>query len=430
MIDCDIAVVGAGAAGHAAAIAAARLSAGRHSVLLLERADRVGRKLLATGGGTCNLTNLHVSVERYHGADPGFVSPVLHTWSAGAVMDFFDEIGVPCRTEPDGRAYPCGAQASAVQDALRLEAQRRGVVTLCGFDVGDVRVRDPILLEDTPLYVKRPFELVAGDGRVVRTSRLIVATGGPAAPQLGGSDTGHRLLGSLGHVSTQLLPAIVQITTERPFVKSLSGIRVQGVATLLRNGNPVRSEQGEILFTDYGLSGPASLQLGGMVSRAIDTGGEALEIAINFYPEMDRAALTSWLIHRAERLTGVSGMDFLSGALNKRVGQAVFKAGLGQKLTDPVGVLDPATATRLANAIQDTRIRVTGVQGWREAQVTAGGVEVSGFEPETLESRIIPGLYTCGEVLDVDGDCGGYNLHWAWASGLVAGNRAARSLEA
>jgi len=429
MIDCDIAIVGGGAAGHAAAIAAARTSEGRSSVLLLERSDRVGRKLLATGGGTCNLTNLHIAVDRFHGADPAFASSVLASWTADAVMDFFDEIGIPCLAEPDGRVYPRGAQASAVQDALRLEARRRGVVTMCGFDVTSVRVRDPILLEDTPLYVRRPFELSAADGRLVRAGRLIVATGGPAAPQLGGSDAGHRLMESLGHGSTRLLPAIVQITTDKPLVNSLSGIRVQGVVTLLRKGIPVRSETGEILFADYGLSGPAPLQLGGTVSRLMDTDGGELEVSIDFYPDMDRGTLASWLIRRAERLTGITGADFLSGVLNKRVGQAVYKAGSARKLTDPVGTLDTAAAARLASAIQDTRIRVTGVRGWREAQVTAGGVEVSGFASDSLESGIVPGLYACGEILDVDGDCGGYNLHWAWASGLTAGRSAALSLE-
>ena len=214
--------------------------------------------------------------------------------------------------------------------------------------------------------------------------------------------------------------------------KSLSGIRLDGVATLWQDGRAVRSEPGEILFTDYGLSGPAILQLGGWVSRGLAAGperkGSTMEISLDFFPDKTRGEMAAWLRRRADRLTGVTGADFLSGMLNKRVGQMLVKSILGVRPTDPVGAIDERGAVLLGAAIKETRLRVTGVQGWREAQVTAGGTKTAGFDPETMESRLVPGLFACGEVLDIDGDCGGYNLQWTWCSGAVAGTCAAAAV--
>ncbi len=424
----DVAVIGGGAAGHAAAITAARQGGGRLRVAIVERAPRVGRKLLATGNGRCNLSNRNADGRHYHGTDPGFASHALGLYPPAAVMDFFDEIGVPCRSEPDGRIYPYGSQASAVQDALRLEAERCGIETLCDRDIVSIRKRDPIVLENTPLYDDRPFELATAEGTLLKSRTVILATGGPAAPQLGGTDSGYALLKPFGHDSCRPLPAIVQIMTDKTLVKSLSGIRLEGVATLRRGGREVRSEAGEILFTDYGLSGPPILQLGGWVSRALaeTAGGDHdLEISLDFFPDSDRAELVEGLIRRSVRLSGVTGADFLSGMLNKRVGQMLVKTALGRSPAEGIPPLDLKDARTLAAAIKDTRIRVTGVQGWREAQVTAGGALTSGFDPKTMASRLATGLYACGEVLDIDGDCGGYNLHWAWCSGFLAGASAA-----
>ncbi|HEY5467466.1 MAG TPA: aminoacetone oxidase family FAD-binding enzyme [Clostridia bacterium] len=430
----DIAVIGGGAAGLAAVLAArsAETAATALRIVLLEKGARVGRKLLATGNGTCNLTNLKAGIRYYHGTDPEFVRSALARYTPEAILLFFDSLGVPCRALEDGRVYPYGAQASAVLDALRLEAGRRGIETLCGFDVRSVRKREPLLFEDTPLYEARPFEILSADGRTIRSRAVVVATGGPAAPQLGGDDSGYALMKAFGHDITRPLPAIVQITTVKEPVKSLSGIRVDGVATLRQHGREIRSEAGEILFTDYGLSGPPILQLGGYVSRAMAavdfrSADADLEIALDFFPDMERSAMPAWLSRRAERLDGVSGADFLSGMLNKRIGQLVVRTTLERRLGDPVGKLSPGEAEALAAGIKDTRIHVTGVQGWREAQVSAGGVLTSGFDPDTMASRRAAGLFACGEVLDIDGDCGGYNLHWAWCSGLMAGTAAAKA---
>ena len=421
----DVAVIGGGASGHAAAIMAARTGNRDLRVVILERASRVGRKLLATGNGRCNLTNLHADVTYYHGADPAFVRPALNRHSPEWTMSFFDDIGIPCLAEEDGRVYPYGSQAAAVQDALRNEAARLGVETLCDFDVDRLLKREALLLEDTPLFDAWPFDIHASDGRLIRTGAVIIAAGGEAAPQLGGTGAGYRLLSQLGHPCTRTLPAIVQVTTEKEFVKSLSGIRLEGNATLWQDGRAIRSETGEILFTDYGLSGPAILQLGGFVSRGLaaapERKGSNMEISLDFFPDMARGEMAVWLKRRAERLTGITGADFLSGLLNKRVGQMLVKSILGLRPTDLVGTVDDRSAILLSTAIKETRLRVTGVQGWREAQVTAGGAETIGFDPETMESRLVPRLFACGEVLDIDGDCGGYNLQWAWSSGAVAG---------
>lgn len=428
-MDWDIAIVGGGAAGHAAAIAAARQTRGQKSVLLLERAARVGRKLLATGNGTCNLTHMDTGPAAYHGDDPAFVVPFLREWPPDAIRSFFAEIGIPTVADAQGRVYPRGGQAAAVLDALRMEAARRGVTTVCDFEVRAAEHQAPLFWEDTALPAPHPFVVKAGDGRTMRARRLIVATGGPAAPQLGGGDSGHSMLRAWGHPVTRLLPSIVQIATANEFTKSVTGVRVAGELTLSRGESAIRTEAGEILFTDFGLSGPAALQLGGTVSRLLAAGAEDLSIHIDFVPEWTREHLVEWLMKRSVLLHDRTGMDFLSGLLNKRVGQMLYKGALDRKPGLPVGQLGREDAGLLARQICDTRLAVTGVLGWREAQVTAGGVATDGFDPHTCQSRHIPGLYACGEVLDVDGDCGGYNLHWAWASGLTAGRAAARDLE-
>ena len=416
----DIVIIGGGASGLAAAIEAGRRTAGSRStarVLILERLDRVGKKLLTTGNGRCNITNRDLSPEKFHSNRPKAAEEVLRTLSPQQTADFFADLGVLFRFDETGRAFPYSLQASAVLDALRAGADEAGAVTRCGCQVTGIRPR------------KGGFfvEAEGGEGQIRYTARrVILAAGGSAAPKLGSDGNGSRLLQALGHAVLPQTPAIVQLKTDPTYTKPLKGIKVEGKAALYIDGKKERAEAGEILFTDYGLSGPPILQISRAAARAGK--GSMIEVSVDCMPDYPFHRIYALLLERAARRPACPLEDYFTGLLHKRVGQTLLKA-CGLSLRDPAGRLTQAQWKAVASKLKDFRFRVTGTTGWANAQTTAGGLDLADFSPRTLESRRVKGLYACGEALDVDGDCGGYNLQWAWASGLLAGRSAAVSLK-
>lgn len=395
-----VAVIGGGAAGLAAAITAAEAG---HAVTVLERQGRVGRKLMATGNGRCNLSNLNWGPENYHGQDPAFALPALAAFPPAAALDFFRSLGLLTAAEPSGRVYPFSDQAGSVVDVLRLTAAARGAELRTGAEV---------------LALER-----AGDGFRVRLAgetltaeRVIVCCGGLAGEKLGGTRSGYVLLSSLGHRRTPLHPALVQLRTDPTYVRALKGVRAQAAVTLAAGGVPVASSSGEVQFTDYGISGPAVFE----ISRAASSAAGDVTARLDLLPGLPRGELEGLLARRAEDLPGLPLENLLTGMLHNRLGQTVLRyAGFG--LAGTADGLAGADLGRIAAAVKDFTLPVTGTLGFDAAQVTAGGMDTAEFDPDTLQSRLVPGLYAAGEVLDVDGDCGGYNLQWAWASGRLAG---------
>lgn len=414
----DAAVIGGGAAGLAAAVFLARgaKKAGRPlSIVLLEKGGRVGRKLLATGNGTCNLSNMGASPARYHGADPAFVRPALEAFPPAAALRFFSSLGVECRVRPDGRAYPLPAQASAVLDNLRLECGALGVEERCGAAVRDIRPE------------KGGFVLTLPDGQL-RARRVLAAAGGAASPSLGGSADGYGLLTALGHRLAPVFPSIVQVKTDTAFVRALKGIRIDGRVAFLWEGKRLAEEEGEILFTEYGLSGPAVMQISRAVSAWEQAGRRGrMEAALDLLPMMKEDALPG-LLRKRRSLAGRALEEYLTGLVNKRLGQTVLRAAVLTPLSRRADSLTEGELRRLAVFLKDWRIPVLGTQGLGGAQVTAGGIAVQDFDPHTLESRKVKGLYAAGELLDVDGDCGGFNLQWAWSSAALAAKSLLASL--
>lgn len=416
----DIVIIGGGASGLAAAVEAGRGTAGGRAparVLILERLDRVGKKLLTTGNGRCNITNRDLSPARFHTARPQTAQAVLDTLPPQQTAAFFAGLGVLFRFDQTGRAYPYSLQASSVLDALRAGGAEAGALTRCGCKVTRIHPR------------KGGFTLEAesGEGPVrYAARRVILAAGGSAAPKLGSDGNGCRLLQTLGHAVLPQTPAIVQLKTDPTYTKPLKGIKVEGKAVLYIDGKKERSETGEILFTDYGLSGPPILQISRAAVRAEK--GHGAEVSVDCMPDYPFHRVCALLLDRAARRPACLLEDYFTGLLHKRVGQTLFKA-CGLSLRDAAGRLNPAQWKAVASKVKDFRFRVTGDTGWANAQTTAGGLDLADFFPHTLESRKVKGLYACGEALDVDGDCGGYNLQWAWASGLLAGRSAAASLK-
>lgn len=395
----DLAVIGGGASGMAAAIAAGRLG---DRVAVFESAPRPCRKLLASGNGRCNLMN--TGNPRYFG-DAAFASSVLSHAGCDTVRGLMDSLGVLLVPEEDDRVYPATGQASTVADALK-----NGLKSVSAGFFPNAEIRRVSRVPDG-------FTLVR-DGEKCHAGRVLVACGGPASPRLGGTESGYDILRSFGHRIIDPRPALCPLTTDRKSVSGLSGIRVRCAVTLADpSGRPIHREQGEVLFTDYGVSGICVMQC----ARFLPEGPCVLELDLisRFFPEEE--ALSRELHARRERFGDASPEALLNGILLPKLSYAVLKqAGIplrGERLCD----LDDRALSSVASVLRRYRLNVTGTRGLDAAQVTAGGADCREFCPSTMESLLVPGLFASGEVLDVDGDCGGFNLLFAFSSGILAG---------
>ncbi len=396
----NIAIIGAGAAGMAAAITAA--ASGEHRVILLERQARVGKKLLATGNGRCNLSNWNAAEQHYHGASPDFVRHALNAFPVQSTLDFFQTLGLYTVTESGGRIYPYSDQANSVVDVLRFALVRRNLELKLGCEVVGVKKTEDGFL------IRTAEEQIPAD-------RLIIACGGAAGTKLGGGLSGYQLLRSLGHHCTKLYPSLVQIKTDTDLVRSLKGVRANAVIRYELRKSLLARAEGEVQFTEYGVSGPAIFDL----SRMISTAGEG-ELHLDLLPTMSNDELLSTLCIRISRYPTMTCEDLLTGILHNRLGRTVVRAS-EIPLTQALTSLNWKQLTKVVELCHDFPLQVNGTMGMENAQVTAGGIVTQEFDPKTLQSRIVPELYAAGEVLDVDGDCGGYNLQWAWSSGRLAG---------
>lgn len=395
----SVLIIGGGAAGLTAAVCAARQGA---RVTVLEKMDRVGKKILATGNGRCNIMN--IGPLRYHGGE-AFAKEVLAHADVHRVAAFFESLGLTLREEEEGRVYPASGLASSVLDVLRLGCARHGVAVICGTAVSRIEKRSG------------GWVAYAGDKQYMADA-VIVAGGGKAARQLGSDGSVYALLTSQGHRLISPRPAITQLKTETEPIRGLTGIRAQAEVWLTRDHVIQKKETGEILFAEYGVSGVAAMQLARDAAEAT--------LHINLLPAINivEADLYPALLRRAELFSGAPLEQFFSGWLHARLGMALLKrAGIGP-LSRPCSSLSSKDISALAALIADFPLTVLGVQGFDSAQVTAGGIDTGGFDPCTMASRLAPGLYAAGEVLDVDGDCGGFNLLFAWAGGILAGEHA------
>ena len=394
-------VIGGGASGLMAAITAAE--AGSRRVILLERQQRIARKLLATGNGRCNLTNTGASLENYHGEQEGFAAPALEKFGPAQVLDFFHGLGLLTVTEEGGRVYPLSDSANSVADLLRFALDKYGVELRCSCPARAIERRE------------KGYAVITDEGRL-EADYVIVACGGAAGARLGGVMDGYELLKPLGHKRTALRPALVQLLTAPEYPRALKGIRADGELKLLAGGEVLCRGLGEIQFTENGVSGPAAFD----ISRSAARLGEGGELSINFFRALSPEDLAALLLRRRESFPALPASELFTGMLHNRLGRMLVKyAAIPQEL--PLSGLEEARLESAARAATDFKLKLLGTEGFDKAQVTAGGIRTAGFDPETLESWFMPGLFVCGELLDVDGDCGGYNLQWAWSSGRLAG---------
>jgi len=396
-----IGIIGGGASGMAAALWAAKSG---NEVLLFERQARVGRKLLATGNGRCNLSNTKLDFSNYHGEDPDFAKFALDSFPVSRILRWFDSLGLYTVTEASGRVYPYSDQANSVVDVLRFALQRENVELLTDFEVTKARKT-----EDGFLVESRNEQIFC--------DRLIVACGGLAGTKLGGTMSGYQLLRSFGHHATRLRPALVQVKSSWQGCASLKGVRANCHAAIYHNNELYSQSTGELQFTQYGLSGPVIFE----ISRDVCQNGGEWVCRLDFIPGYSMKNLEYILQCRRNQALPVE--EFLTGILHNRLGRILTQAAQIRGNRSSAELTDEEISC-ICQAIKGFEVTLTETLGMDSAQVTAGGILTSEFNPETMESRLVPGLYACGEVLDIDGDCGGFNLQWAWSSGAVAGNSA------
>ncbi len=411
MNEFEVLVVGGGASGLAAAISSARKGA---KTAILERLPRVGKKILVTGNGRCNFSNVSLHQKKYHGTDPSFVRYVFSQFSSSQIVDFFDELGILSKKEESGRIFPRCDQAGAVLDVLRYEYKRLGVDEFCSHEVVEIQ------------KMKDSFVIKSCDGAEFHSKKVIISTGGKASPQFGSDGSGFALAQKMRHTIIDPYPSLVQIKFKDGYPKHLKGIRSDARISLYSNESLIDTQEGEILFTGYGISGIPVLQLSRYIHHP-KIKDKPMILHIDFFPEIQFNDLKKMLIRRFQRSADKNVQDAMIGLINKRmILQTLSLAEINNaKLSSELNI---AEVEKLTHQLKDRRFAIKGTLSWRDAQVTAGGVATKEINERTLESKIIPGLYFAGEVIDIHGDSGGYNLAWAWASGYVAGMYAAISI--
>lgn len=399
-----VGIIGGGASGMAAALSAAENP--NVQVILFERQERLGRKLLATGNGRCNLSNLDACSDFYYGNDLNFTEAALERFPVDNTLEWFHRMGLLTVAEDSGRVYPYSDQANSVVDVLRFALQKTNIQVLTGFEV-------------TKLKHSEQRFTVEGRNEVICCDRVIVAAGGLAGTKLGGSMFGYKLLQKMGHHCTKLRPTLVQLRSDWRGCASLKGIRANCWAEISCDGVLHSAGKGEIQFTEYGLSGPVIFE----ISRDVCQKSGQWMCRTDFLPDMEEAELRTMLQARKDSTLTVD--DLLTGILHNRLGRMLIKS-VGISSHCPIRQLEDEELDAVCHIVKHFQIHLTEPMGMDHAQVTAGGMVTDEFEPTTMESKLVPGLYACGEVLDVDGDCGGFNLQWAWSSGRLAGASAGK----
>lgn len=413
-MDKKIAVVGGGAAGMMAAIQAARMGA---QVTIYERNDRVGRKILSTGNGKCNFSNELMGADYYYGSGKPLVDTIYKSFGKTETKAFFEGLGMRVK-DKNGYLYPASEQASTVLDVLRYE-------------LGSLRVR--IHTEQKVIGIVRQQDTLSietAEHKKEKYNAVILACGGKAAPKTGSDGAGFLLAKSLGHRIVSTVPALTALRCKEDFYKRVTGVRCDAKLTLQIGNQAVRSERGELQWTDYGISGIPVFQLSRDAAYALKD-GRNVTVKINMMPdyEIDSQSCTSvsaeyetFWANRWVQQKNQTMEQFVTGIVNKKIGLLFLKLA-GIKETETASQVSSQRRKKLEELFCSFTVSVKETNSFEQAQVCAGGVDCKEVS-KVLESRLIPGLFFAGEILDIDGICGGYNLQWAWSSGSVAGRAA------
>lgn len=409
-----VGIVGGGAAGMMAAITAAGQGA---VVTLFERGERVGKKLLMTGNGRCNLGNQVLNMEKYYGSDPEWIERALARFGTVETIRFFQSLGLLVK-DKGGYLYPACEQASVVLDVLRNELKTLGVRILTGYKV------NRIVSRKTGEKARNGGGIVVSDGEKDYTfDAVILACGGRAAPRTGSDGSGYKLARQLGHHLIPTVPALVQLRCREEYLKAVAGVRAEGTVSVMRDGKCVAKESGEIQFTDYGISGIPVFQISRTVNYILRE-QEEVTVVLKLMPGYGEAEFEQLRTCRSLLQADRTVEEYFTGMLHKKL-MGLFIKLAGLKSDTPMEGADEDAVSQVFGLCREWTLHVTDSNSYENAQVCAGGVDTAEVT-EQMESKLHPGIYFAGELLDVDGKCGGYNLQWAWCSGYLAGMAAAR----
>ena len=397
-------IVGAGAAGLCAAITSARAG---HKVTLLEQNNKIGKKILVSGNGKCNIDNKYISTNRFHSQNPDFIEEVLDGYDFEVIEKFFTSLGLELIEGKEGKMFPMSLQASSVVELLEYEAKRVGVQILCDCIVTSInKEANTFILETTQ--------------GTQNCHKLLLASGSPAAPQLGGSNSGYAFATKMGHSLISRHPSLVQLCSEETWVKSCAGVKVAGLAQLYANGEYITEKKGDLLFTNYGISGLAILDLSREVSTRL-AHFDYCELSLDLMPEFSKERLTNVLLARVQNESEKPLALWLQGIINKKlIGIIVEQSKCKVK---EEGELNRKEINKLVHTIKNLKLSINDTKGFAGAEVTTGGIDTTEVNPQTMESKLVPNLFFAGEILDVDGDRGGFNFHFAWVTGMKASSR-------
>ena len=396
-------IIGAGAAGLMAAITRAR--AGQR-VVLLEQNAKIGKKILVSGNGKCNIDNKYISPNHFHSQNPKFIEDVFEGYDFEVVEKFFTSIGLELVEGKEGKIFPMSLQSSSVVELLEYEALRVGVQIICDCAVTGIHKEADNFTVETSQGTKT-------------CSQLVLASGSPAAPHLGGSNSGYAFATKMGHTLIPRHPSLVQLCSEETWVKGCAGVKVAGVAKLYANGEYITEKKGDLLFTNYGISGLAILDLSREVSTRL-AGFDYCELSLDLIPELSKEKLTNLLLNRVKENSEKPLALWLQGVINKKLIVIIVEQSKCKVRVEDG--LNRKEVNKLVHAIKNLKLSINDTKGFAGAEVATGGIDTTEVNAKTMESKLVPNLFFVGEILDVDGDRGGFNFHFAWVTGMRVRN--------
>ena len=404
-----IAVIGGGASGMAAAITAKRENPSLN-VVVFEHKDTPGKKILSTGNGRCNLTNEYMECSCFRSDTPAYIPEVLTQFGTNDTLQFFTELGLLTKSR-NGYIYPRNDQASSVLELLKIKLRELGIEVKCNLHVTDIAI------------TKKGFRIFTKEANYL-ADKVILATGSKAASVLGSDGSGYSFAKKLGHQIVPVVPALVQLKVNKhPFSKA-SGVRTDAKVSAFVDGRCVCEDTGELQITNYGISGIPVFQISRYIARALYEKKHA-EVEIDFMPQLNDDELNYLFTERATVMKSLSVSEFLTGIFNQKLIPRLLELGK-IKINAKVSELTSSQIKNLASICKHTKLSIIETNGFENAQICAGGVSLDEISIYSMESKINQGLYIVGELLDADGICGGYNLQWAWATGVIAGKHAAK----
>ncbi len=407
VITADIAVIGGGAAGLTAAIEA-KQTVPSLNVVIVERLDRTGKKILVTGSGRCNLTNRNISSEDYHGSLSCVMDIIKKTQNT---EEFFRSLGVLCTADSEGRVYPYSRSAASVLSALRLRIRSLEIPEICGFMAVNID------------KTRNGYTVKSEDGRIIKCRRIIAACGGYASPANGTDGAALKMFREMGVRTAKICPAVAPLRVDPASVKGLKGVRVHGRVSAMSGDRVLKTEEGEIQFTENSISGICVFDLAYLFSEYEGK----LSVKADLMPEFSVKQIFTILKEIKEERNECTLEEFLNGLFVKNLAVFIMKKAIGTPLTEQVAVLNDRDLSKIAEIIKGLTFKITGCSSWQNAQVTSGGIHAGEIDVSLCLKRE-KGIYFAGEILDTDGKCGGYNLEWAWSSGRWAGRNCANSM--